>query len=667
MGEKLFLWAFSFSATAALLAHVALAADPPPVNQGAGTYVPGTALNSPAVQGAANSPSYGAPRNIGTIPTPDTIPPPTDLQLKSQDQLFGQYRTAKGEVKLAKMFLDRYKQSVVRVIARDLAGNELSRSMGVGIGRNGEYIAVPLSIVLGNSQQWADRIEVTHSAGNKYNAQVALIDEEKNIVLLAPEANPAPIPFVRDTDERPQTSIFTISFVDAPDNKITASIQRGTLAAANQENGLLSVAGNEINDAQAGTAIINATGQLVGMLLPGGRGVLSSALQMLIVKARKAEPFEPSLIGMILGRGVLVDPKQKVAFPTIGAALEAIKKGEAPKADVSRYTPAKNRTVAPRDSDKVVIKVMPGTYKEAKPIALGSNVSLAGSGAASTTLLGALPGKPVLLLQDSKNVSVSGFRIVPAPLQEMKAPTVIVSKSSDVKMSGNVFEAKGGVSLWVHESVSVELGGNIFTRGRERALSCDRSSMIIEANGFIGDWPIGISADRACRAEISRNLFLDNKTSLTISGLAGRIRLQQNTFIRNAVGVKMYVASNFSMTDNLFTETPIGLISTGDVDPKSLGRNGVWQSKLQAKGKTLTLVDIVRSEPKFVAPASYDFRISPGKAQVGNASLGTGLDLGAFQRTDMLGRYTEPFAHALSAATGDPDLAEAWGLATKLK
>ncbi|MGZ3695229.1 MAG: NosD domain-containing protein [Bdellovibrionota bacterium] len=667
MGAKLLLWAFSFSALAAALPNFALAADAP-VNQGAGPYVPSTALGSPAVQGAAASPNLGGgPTNVGMMPTPDTIAAPSAANLKTADQLFGQYRTAKGEVKLAKMFLDRYKQSVVRVVARDLAGNELARSMGVGIGRNGEYIAVPLSIVLGNTQQWADRIEVTHSAGNKYDARVALIDEEKNIVLLAPEANPAPIPFVRDTDQRPQITVFTISFDDGPDNKINADIHRGTLAAANGETGLLSVAGSEINDSQAGTAVINATGELVGMLLPKNRGVLASALQTLILKARRTTPFEPSLIGAILGRGVLVDPKQKGAFATITAALDAIKKGEAPKADPTRYTPAKNRAVAPKESDKVVVKVMPGTYKEAKPITLLPNVSLAGSGAEDTILLGSTPGKPVVLVQDITNVNLSGFRIVPAALQEMKAPAVIVSKVNGMKITGNVFEAKGGVGLWVHESRNIDVGGNIFSRGRERALSCDRSTMNVEANGFIGDWPISISADRACIATITRNLFLDNKNSLMVSSLAGRMQVQQNTFIRSAMGIKISNPENFNMTDNLFFECPMGFLSTNDVSPKNLGRNGVWGSKMQSRGKIIPLLDIVRTEPKFMAPENYDFRVRTGKAQIGNAALGAGLDLGAFQSGDILGAYTETFIHALGAATGNPDLAEDWGLAAKAK
>ncbi|MRT32947.1 hypothetical protein FGX01_03740, partial [Xylella fastidiosa subsp. multiplex] len=55
---------------------------------------------------------------------------------------------------------DRYKQSVVRVVAKDLAGNVLAKAMGVAVGRSSQYIAAPLSLVLGTSQQWADRIEV---------------------------------------------------------------------------------------------------------------------------------------------------------------------------------------------------------------------------------------------------------------------------------------------------------------------------------------------------------------------------------------------------------------------------------------------------------------------------------------------------------------------------
>jgi hypothetical protein len=595
------------------------------------------------------------------VPTPDTIPAPSEAAIKTPGQVLGQYMTANNEVKLEKMFLDRYKQSVVRVVARDLAGNELARSMGVGVGKNGEYIAAPLSVILGNSQQWADKIEITHAAGNKYLAQVALIDEEKNIVLLAPETNPAPIPFVREIDQRPQITVFMISFDKGDNGKPEAKIHRGTLAAVNNETGLMSVAENDFDNSQAGTAVISTAGELVGMLLPEQRGILSSALTPLIKKAQKATPIAPSMIGVILGRGVLVDPKLKGAYPTISAAFEAIKKGEAPKADPSRYTPAKVRTVAPKDSDKLVIKVMPGTYKEAKTISLPSNTSLSGSGPGTTTLLGTDPAKPVLLAQGSTNIIISGFRFIPAPLQEMKAPTVIVSKSTNVQVMGNIFEAKGGVGLWVHESRNVQVAGNIFTRGKDRALSCDRSNMLIEANGFLGDWPISLSADRDCVANVRRNLFLDNKIGITLSSQAGRVQIQQNTFVRDAAALKIAGdGSSFKVNDNLFFECPNGIYATNDINAKSIGRNAIWMTKMVARGRPMQGIDLIRSEPKFAAPELYDFRILSGRGQLGASSKG-GLDIGAFQTTDILGSHTQQFLHTLSAATGNPDLPGLWG------
>lgn len=653
-----FLWAFFY-----LLASPAFAADPPPLNQGAGSYVPGSAQSSPAVQQRLG------PTNVGQIPTPDTAPSPgtTGIVAPSTTVLAvpspGQYRNAIGEVRIEKMFLDRYKTSVVRVTSKDLAGNELSRAMGVGVGRNSQFIATPLSLILGNSQQWADRIEITHAAGNRYYAKVALIDEEKNLVLLAPEANPAPIPPAREQDERPNIDVFTISFESGAEGAIDPKILRGNIAAANPETGLFSVGGMKPNDTHAGTAVINTQGEMVGMLLPEARGVLSSTLQKLVVKAQKNTPIDPIMIGVILGRGVLVDPKTKGAFPTIAAALDAIKKGDAPKADTKLYTPARNRAVAPKESDKVVIKVMPGTYKEAKTISLPSNISLSGSGADSTVLVGGDPEKPVVLLQNSENTMVSGFRITPASLQKLKAPTVIISKGRSVTLLGNVVEAKGGVAVWVHESTMVNVAGNSFARGLARGLSCDRSQMVVEGNAFVGDWPMGISVDKGCNIEVKRNFFFENQTSIIVSSLASRVNLERNTFIRTPAAVKITGSpSNFRLNDNLFFECPFALMAGGDVDLKKIGRNAVWRSKMQARGRPMNSMDLVRTEPKFEAPGDYDFRLRPGQGQLGNATTEEGADLGAFQRSDYLGRYTQQLVRTLGVAIGENDLAETWGM-----
>ena len=206
----IFLWAFFFS-------FPAFAAD-------TGTGFPG-AVTYP-------QPAAKAPTKI-TVPTPDTVPPPNFGGASSTGTAIptspvpvnspGQYRNARGDVKIERLIHDRYKQSVVRVTARDLGGNVLSKAMGVAVGRNSQFIAAPLSLVLGTSQQWADRIEVTHFAGNKYDANVALIDEEKNLVILSPEAAPAPIVFVAETDERPQLDVYTISFDNNPDGTIKSA------------------------------------------------------------------------------------------------------------------------------------------------------------------------------------------------------------------------------------------------------------------------------------------------------------------------------------------------------------------------------------------------------------------------------------------------------------
>ncbi len=662
MGKWIFLYAVCLSLSSA----DSLAAEGTTA-----TGIPG-AVTYPA--GATKGPT-----KVGQIPTPDTVPPPSTGTNTGTSTIpapvgevksMGRYRKkgpGGGEVvDIAGMLHDRYKQSVVRVVAKDLAGNVLAKAMGVGVGRNAQFIATPLSIVLGSTRQWADRIEITHFAGNKYEAQIALIDEEKNLVLLAPEASPAPIVFTRDINERPQIDIFTIGFDLDAKGEIESNVQRGRIAAANPETGLLSISpysGSKIEDEQAGTGIIDSEGNLVGMLLPGGRGVLSSTLQRSIIKAQKATPIEPRMIGVILGRGVLVDPRQEGAFKTIGDALDAIKKGEAPRTDPSRYTPAKNRAVAPKSTDKVVVKVMPGTYREKKQITLTSNISLSGSGAGQTVIVAPDPNKPAVLVQGGDNVIVAGFRIVPAPLQSLKSPALIVSKSSNVTLIGNVFEAKGGVAAWVHQSRNVVFQGNTFARGTIRGLSCDKSEIKVDTNAFLGDWPVAVSVDKECSATVSRSLFLDNKTSINVSGAAGNLTLEQNTFVRAASAVKLNGNNQrFRLNDSVFYECNYALLGAGEVTSRYIGRNAAWRSKFQARSRPITQLDVVKTEPSFEAPAAYDFRIKPGKGHTGSALLVEGADLGAFQRSDFLGNLSGTLARSLSAVAGEDDLASSWGI-----
>jgi len=118
---------------------------------------------------------------------------------------------------------------------------------------------------------------------------------------------------------------------------------------------------------------------------------------------------------------------------------------------------------------------------------------------------------------------------------------------------------------------------------------------------------------------------------------------------------------NLNLTDNLFFECAFAILSSGELSPKKTGRNAVWRSKLQANGRPLNALDLVRTEPKFESPQDYDFRLRPGQGQLGNALSEEGADLGAFQRTDYIGRYTQQLVRTLGVAVGENDLAETWG------
>jgi hypothetical protein len=162
---------------------------------------------------------------------------------------------------------------------------------------------------------------------------------------------------------------------------------------------------------------------------------------------------------------------------------------------------------------------------------------------------------------------------------------------------------------------------------------------------------------------VKRNLFMDNKTSVGVASNSGSTMMQENTFVRDSAGVKIAdTNSNFYLYDNLFFETPAALASGGDIAIRNLGRNGLWKSKFMARSKPLNALDVIRGEPTFLAPASYDFRVNPGKGFTAAAKRDPGADLGAFQTSDLLGPYTGPLARSLGAATGLDDLAGAWGL-----
>jgi hypothetical protein len=601
------------------------------------------------------------------VPTPDTIPAPSQVQESNEKAKAlgpaGSYRRATGEVNVSKMFLDRYKNSVVRVIARDLSGKELASAMGTSTGTNSSLIATSLSLVLGNKQQWADVIEIQHIEGNRYNARVALIDEEKNLVLLAPETSPSSLPPAREQDERSQVTVFVVTLEPGPEGKLVATMHKGSVAAVNSETGLLSVSSETLEDRHAGTALLNAQGQLLGMLLPNRQGVLVSTIARLAQKARNTTPLEPSLIGAILGRGVIVAQGVSGAYPSISAAMEAIRKGEAPKPDTTRYNPARNRAVAPKMADRLVIRVLPGRYKEEKPISIPSNTSLTGSGPDRTILEGSDPSRPVVFFQKDENASLSGFRIIPAAKQQLKSPTVVVNNSKNIQLEGNTIDTRGGFALWVNQSKDVLVAGNSFPRGLGRGITCDSSALRFEANAILGDTGLGFQADRACAAVINRNLFLDNKLSISVSSLAKETVIERNSFVRSEMAVRLNNGSvNARLNDNLFYESNTGLSSVGDLNVKRLGRNGAWRSKFVGRGgRLISGIDLVRAEPKFQSSESYDFRLAPGQAQLSDLD-NQGGQLGAFQRSDWLGSFTESFVRSLMAATNRSDLLNLWAL-----
>lgn len=563
------------------------------------------------------------------------------------------------------MFLERYKESVVRVRILNQTGEEMGRAMGVSIGRSPQLIATPLSLVLGNALEWADKVEISHARGNKYFAKIAYIDEQLDLVLLAPENSPAPIPFTRPQDERPQITVFTISFEDGAGGAIQPKIHRSNLAAVNPDFGSLSISGPTITNDQAGTGIINMQGELVGMMLPSGNGVLASALSERAIKAKRFSPIPPSMLGVVMGRGVLVDPTLPEAFPSIGAALKAMKEGKAPKADLARFNAAKDKTLSPKEADRVILKVMPGTYKE-NTLELPSSISFTGSGTNKTVIVGLNPKAPVISAHNAKNLSVTNFRVVPAPLQATDTATLEFTNTSLVRVIGNLIEGKGGSAISFSQTVSSAIFGNAFPEGNETAINCKSSAVLVEGNAFLGAWGRGISIDQGCSLNIVQNLFVNSKTSISVSGLASGGSIVNNTFIKSIVGVRFSGDNKVSVKDNLFFEDLHGLYGIKEKATELIDRNAYWKSKITFPNDTKVKENrIVQAKPVFENPEFYDFRIHPGTPQLYiNALEGEeSLNFGAFQRKgkEMLGRFTGNLARALETATGQKGLAEAWG------
>lgn len=650
------------------LSFQARAEDPPSTGTLTPTYIPG-GLNSNTLKEAQSAQEAAALKAAGTatslIGTPDASIPNAPGAAAGV-VITGQFRKADGSVLLEKQYLARYKESVVRVVARDNSGNELGRTMGTAIGRPGGkvFIASPLSGVLGNSMQWADTIEIVNHAGNRNKANVALVNEQLDLVLLDPLNKPAPINFVRPSDERAQIDIFTISFDDDTVNvgRIKPNIHNGMLQAINVQEGTLTVSSNYVVENSAGTAIISKTNELMGMLLPNGQGVLASALNNAISLAEKAEPISPRLVGVVMGRGVLVDEKLPFAFPTITAALEAIKEGKAPKTNPALYIPAKTRDLSPREAERIVLKVMPGVYnKEKQPINIGGNVSLTGSGAALTTIVGTDPAKPLFSIQNQANISVTGFRLVPAALQNGESSTVEIRNSSAVIVLGNIVEAKGGSGILLDGSSSIALFGNTFPRGKLKAVQCRASSMVVEGNAFLGDWPQAITVDSGCASQVRRNLFIETQIGLATSSQAREMEVKNNNFIKSLAGVRFFgeVPSGV-FTDNIFFQNAFAFYGSKDYTGKRIGRNALWKSQVSFKGKPFKSLDMEIVQPIFEAPENYDFRLRASSSLVNSATTSGEdgrLDIGAFQRTDCAGRFTPQLLQTIAAAVGEKKLA----------
>ncbi|NUM88878.1 MAG: hypothetical protein HUU37_06725, partial [Bdellovibrionales bacterium] len=463
----------------------------------------------------------------------------------------GRFRTKDGTVKVAEMYLDRYKESMVIVTVRDGGGNVLGSGMGVALAaagtRSSRYIAAPLSVVLGNNVQWADEIVITQHDGEEYNADIALVNEQLDLVLLDPEIRPAAIPFTRPLDERPQISLFLITH-EKTSGTPKSKIMVGKLAGLNQERGTLSVTKDnnslrtfpwDLLPQHAGTGLINAQGELVGILLPKQKGVLASTLQQLVAQALKMKPMPPPMLGVVMGRGVLVAADVDGAYKSVNAALAAVESGAAPKMDPKRFTPARDRELSPAESDKVVIKIMPGKYTEEKPIRLRSHLSLVGSGPDLTVVTA--QASPLILGDGLENVVISGLRLQPAASQTAADSTVHVRRSGKLQVTGSILESRGGTALRLEKVADATVAGNVFPGGRagSRGLLCERSDLAFEANGIFGAWGQGLVAGESCSVRARRNLVMQAEAGLVSEAKASSFDVAFNTFIDTKIGVQL--------------------------------------------------------------------------------------------------------------------------------
>ena len=531
-------------------------------------------------QGGSNSPPVIDSPGVDSIPTAITeeelkrrqekgeagSPPSFDTTPVAPSGTLGRFRKKEGNletVEIEALLLDRYKDSVVRIRVLDHSGMNLGEAMGVSVGLTSSgaqvgdsiYIATPLSLLLSNPLQWGDSIEIYHYSGTKYNADIAVIDEKLDIVLLKPKNYPQPIRFVEPSNERNQLDVITISFRDDGKGGLEAASHLAVMAATNPKSGTLAISGSTIGDEQVGTAILNMQGQLMGMLLPKHQGVLSSAIVSLIKKARDKKIIPPVMLGVIMGRGVLVD-KNLVgsgAYISVEKALEDIRNKKAPKADLSRFTPS--HQLYYRKIPRVVLKVGPGTYSFKEALKVPSNVSIAGSGANLTTFTVEDPKQSVLLLKNVNNVYISHLRFQVKEKQSKLQSTVFIQDSSEIILLGNLVETNGGRGVHAIGSKLISLVGNSFPEGKNKAVYCQKSSIKAEANSFLGPHPQAIAVGQNCSLLAKSNLFIGNKIGVAVSGRSSYFQLKNNTFIYTSIGVRFYgYYPRLEVEDNLFYE-----------------------------------------------------------------------------------------------------------------
>ena len=585
----------------------------------------------------------------------------------------GRFHKRDGTLEIEALLLDRYKDSVVRIRVLDRAGINLGESLGVSVGITASgaqvgdsiYIATPLSLILNNPVQWGDKIEVEHYSGTKYNAEIAIISEKLDIVLLRPKNYPQPVRFVEPRNERNQLDVITIGFQNNGEGGLEAISHSAVMAATNSKDGTLAIAGAGIHNAQAGTAILNMQGQLMGMLLPNHQGVLSSAIVSLIKRAKEKKLIPPVMLGVIMGKGVLVDRSliASGAYISIEDAIKDIQSGKAPKADLSRFIPS--HKIHYRKPSKVVLKVGPGTYSFKKALEVPSNISIAGSGSGLTTFTVKDQKQSVLLLKNVENVFISNLRLQPKGKQDRLQSTVFIQDSGKIVLLGNLVESNGGRGIHAIGSKHISLIGNSFSDGANKAVYCQQSSVKVEASSFLGPHPQALAVGKACYLSAENNLFMENKVGVAISGRSTYVRLRNNTFIHTLTGVRFYgYYPKLEVEDNLFYKGRFSFLMVRSFRPSLFGKNSSWGNVAFLRKKRAEGLQFVKGKPIFRNPRNYDFRLragSPGSLSGKLDDFGVNADMGAFQSSNFLGNYTRAFLITLEAATGEKNLAEKWG------